>query len=83
MTPEPQARLLIVDDETAQMRALCETLKLEGYATRGFSSAREALAALRPGRSRPADHRPHDAGHGRHSLEQCRESRLIRPCRRS
>jgi two-component system sensor histidine kinase/response regulator len=49
MTPEPQARLLIVDDEIAQMRALCDTLRLEGYATQGFSSAREAAAALRPG----------------------------------
>ena len=49
MTIEPQARLLIVDDERAQMRALCDTLKLEGYATQGFNSAREALAALRPG----------------------------------
>jgi two-component system sensor histidine kinase/response regulator len=43
------ARLLIVDDEVAQMRALCDTLGLEGYATTGFSSATEALAALRPG----------------------------------
>jgi two-component system sensor histidine kinase/response regulator len=42
-------RLLIVDDEIAQMRALCETLKLEGYATKGFSSARQALAELRRG----------------------------------
>jgi signal transduction histidine kinase len=49
VTTEPQARLLIVDDERAQMRALCDTLKLEGYATQGFNSAREALAALRPG----------------------------------
>ncbi len=43
------ARLLIVDDESAQMRALCDTLSLEGYATEGFTSARQALAALRPG----------------------------------
>jgi two-component system sensor histidine kinase/response regulator len=43
------ARLLIVDDEAAQMRALCDTLGPEGYATRGFSSAQEALTALRPG----------------------------------
>jgi signal transduction histidine kinase len=41
------ARLLIVDDETAQMRALCDTLELEGYLTRGFSSAKQALAELR------------------------------------
>ncbi len=43
------ARLLIVDDEVAQMRALCDTLGLEGYATQGFSSAQRALEALRPG----------------------------------
>jgi two-component system sensor histidine kinase/response regulator len=48
MTP-PKARLLIVDDEVAQMRALADTLGLEGYAIEGFSSAHAALAALRPG----------------------------------
>jgi two-component system, sensor histidine kinase and response regulator len=41
--------LLIVDDETAQLRALCDTLELEHYAVRGFSSARQALAELRAG----------------------------------
>lgn len=45
----PTARLLIVDDEAAQMRALCDTLGLEGYTTQGFSSAKQALAALRAG----------------------------------
>ncbi len=49
MTAGP-ARLFIVDDETAQMRALCDTLRLEGYHTEGFSSAQQALAELRPGR---------------------------------
>ena len=43
------ARLLIVDDESAQMRALCDTLVLEGYATHGFNSAQQALKELRPG----------------------------------
>jgi DNA-binding NtrC family response regulator len=43
----PMARLLIVDDEPAQMKALCETLELEGYATVGFTSAKAALARLR------------------------------------
>jgi two-component system sensor histidine kinase/response regulator len=42
-------RLLIVDDETALMRALCDSLELEGYVTQGYSSAQQALAALRPG----------------------------------
>jgi two-component system sensor histidine kinase/response regulator len=43
------ARLLIVDDEAAQLRALCDTLQLEGYIAQGFGSGREALAFLRPG----------------------------------
>ena len=43
-------RLLIVDDEAAQMRALCETLGAEGYTTTGFSSPLAALAALQPGK---------------------------------
>lgn len=41
-----RARLLIVDDETAQLRALCDILEQEGYITRGFAAGREALAAL-------------------------------------
>jgi signal transduction histidine kinase len=40
-------RLLIVDDEEAQMRALCNTLSAEGYSTRGFTSPEAALEALR------------------------------------
>lgn len=40
------ARLLIVDDETAQMRALCDTLGHEGFATEGASSAAQALEIL-------------------------------------
>jgi two-component system, sensor histidine kinase and response regulator len=43
------ARLLVVDDETAMVRALCSTLEIEGYVVRGFDSAREALASLQPG----------------------------------
>jgi signal transduction histidine kinase len=43
------ARLLIVDDETMQMRALCDILGREGYTTQGFDSPKEALAALQPG----------------------------------
>ncbi|HEX4378342.1 MAG TPA: response regulator [Steroidobacteraceae bacterium] len=45
----PRPRLLIVDDEAAQLRALCDTLELEQYEVRGFSSARLALVDLRPG----------------------------------
>jgi hypothetical protein len=43
----PLAKLLIVDDERAQMTALCDTLEHEGYLTTGFTSAKEALATLR------------------------------------
>ncbi len=46
MMPAPLARLLIVDDEAAQMTALCRTLEPEGYQTVGFSSAHQALTAL-------------------------------------
>jgi len=44
--PAP-ARVLIVDDEAAQMRALCDTLTEAGYVTRGFISGVDAVAALR------------------------------------
>ncbi|HTT05363.1 MAG TPA: response regulator [Steroidobacteraceae bacterium] len=42
-------RLLIVDDEAPQLRALCDTLRMEGYATEGFGSPQQALAQLQPG----------------------------------
>jgi two-component system, sensor histidine kinase and response regulator len=47
MTGEPVARLLIVDDEAAQAKALCQTLECEGYHTTGFTSAHQAVATLR------------------------------------
>jgi two-component system, sensor histidine kinase and response regulator len=43
----PIPRLLIVDDEEPQMKALCNTLREQGYSTSGFNSAAEALSALR------------------------------------
>src|SRR5713226_8051365 len=46
MPATPLARLLIVDDEGAYMKALCDTLEAEGYSTTGFTSAGAALAAL-------------------------------------
>jgi two-component system, sensor histidine kinase and response regulator len=49
MTQEPLGRLLIVDDEVAQMEALCNTLQTEGYLTTGYSSALRALEALQAG----------------------------------
>lgn len=46
------ARLLIVDDELAHMRALCETLQAQGFAVTGCGSGQAALEALR---QRPFD----------------------------
>ncbi|MDB6046495.1 MAG: Response regulator receiver sensor signal transduction histidine kinase [Gammaproteobacteria bacterium] len=43
-------RLLIIDDEAAQVQALCETLTAEGYSTTGFTAVAEALDALRAGK---------------------------------
>ena len=40
------ARLLIVDDEEPQMRALCNTLAGEGYEVSGFTSPLSALGEL-------------------------------------
>jgi two-component system, sensor histidine kinase and response regulator len=45
--PARKLSLLIVDDEPASMRALCDTLEYEGYQTYGYTSAADALAALR------------------------------------
>ena len=42
-------RLLVVDDEAAQVEALCRTLEDEGYSVKGFTGTGAALAALRAG----------------------------------
>jgi two-component system sensor histidine kinase/response regulator len=42
-----KTRIIIVDDERAQMLALCDTLRYEGYVTTGFTTGEEALQALR------------------------------------
>jgi two-component system sensor histidine kinase/response regulator len=47
MTTEPKEHLLIVDDEAPHLRALCDTLSAQGYATTGYTSARDALSAVR------------------------------------
>lgn len=47
MPETPLARILIVDDEVAQMKALCDTLREQGYETEGFSAGQAALDALR------------------------------------
>ena len=41
-----KTRILIVDDEERHMKALCETLRHQGYETTGCSNGKEALAAL-------------------------------------
>src|SRR5205085_10285798 len=46
-TTSAAATLLIVADEPPLLRALCDTLAHEAYLTQGFTSGREALAALR------------------------------------
>src|SRR5262245_48021363 len=43
-------RILVVDDEVAQMKALCATLREHHYDTVGFPAPNAALAALRNGR---------------------------------
>ena len=47
MTEGSRARLLIVDDEAAQMQALCDTLADHGYEVRGCGNGEAALAELR------------------------------------
>jgi len=46
MAENPQAKILIVDDEAAQMKALCNTLQDHRYETTRFVSARAALEAM-------------------------------------
>jgi len=46
MAENPLAKILIVDDEAAQMKALCDTLRNYGYETTGFVSAQAALRAM-------------------------------------
>jgi two-component system sensor histidine kinase/response regulator len=46
MAQNSQARILVVDDESTQMRALCEALKNNGYEPVGCSSAKAALEAM-------------------------------------
>jgi two-component system sensor histidine kinase/response regulator len=46
MPDQPKPRILIVDDEAAQMQALCDTLRATGYDARGFTRPDAALGAL-------------------------------------
>ena len=47
MTSLTLGRLLIVDDETELVSALCEVLNEKGYETEGYGSGREALEVLK------------------------------------
>lgn len=47
MPKAPPVRILIVDDEAAQMKALCETLRSHGYEAVGFTEGNAALKAMR------------------------------------
>jgi len=46
MSESSRPKLVIVDDEAAQMKALCNTLQDHGYQTTGFISAQAALAVM-------------------------------------
>lgn len=48
-SPAPPARILVADDEPAQMRALCDTLGSHGYDVVGVESGPAALQALAGG----------------------------------
>jgi signal transduction histidine kinase len=56
MSHPPPARILIVDDESRLVTALCELLKTKGYATTGVDSGAAALALLRATASAQAQH---------------------------
>ncbi|MGQ3050823.1 MAG: sensor histidine kinase [Roseateles sp.] len=46
LTPEATARVLVVDDDGVELRALCESLRDEGFATSCHDEPERALAAL-------------------------------------
>ena len=47
MPVAPKAKILVVDDEVAHMRALCDTLRDHGFETVGLASARAALETVK------------------------------------
>jgi len=47
---ETKPRILVVDDEAAQMQALCDTLPAQGYDTVGFTDGASALTELQSNR---------------------------------
>src|SRR5258708_13025411 len=50
VTNPQRHRILIVDDEAEQMRALCNTLPDHGYETTGFTDGKSALESLQSAR---------------------------------
>jgi two-component system sensor histidine kinase/response regulator len=50
MTDTQTSRILIVDDEAPHVKALCETLRGQGYQTTGFAVPADALLAVEKGR---------------------------------
>src|SRR5580693_5004783 len=50
MTEISPSRILIVDDEVAHMKALCDTFQGQGYQTTGFSEPAAALDEIQAGR---------------------------------
>lgn len=50
MSNAPLPRILVVDDEVVLKTALCNGLRDKGYDVLGFTSAKEALAALQTGK---------------------------------
>ena len=47
---DARTRILVVDEESLHLRALCNKLKEQGYVTKEFGNTNAALAALRGGR---------------------------------
>ena len=47
---DARTRILVVDEESLHLRALCNKLKEQGYVTKEFGDTNAALAALRGGR---------------------------------
>ena len=47
-SPSGTIRILVVDDEEQELRKICDTLRSQGYAPTGFTSATKAIEALQP-----------------------------------
>lgn len=77
MSTHQPSRVLIVDDEASQMRALCDTLKDHGYDTTGFTDGQAAIEALQ---ARPFDILLADlAMPGMNGIELLQKARQVDP----